>query len=340
MAAWTTSLSLESLVQRAWARRGLISTLFSPLSWLYCAIARRRRRDFLASPPPPLPLPVVVVGNISVGGTGKTPMVIWLCDWLREQGWRPGVVSRGYGGRVGATPQRVDARSRPEETGDEPLLIALRAQVPLRVCADRVAAARALYAEEGCDIVVADDGLQHYRLPRDIEIAMLDGRRRLGNGRCLPAGPLREPADRLQAVDFVVLTEGEPGPGEQAMALRLGAAWALTDPMRRRELSEFAGAPVHAVAGIGHPERFFAALEALGLRLIRHPFPDHHRFRAADLAFGDKAPVLMTEKDGVKCREFAPDTGWAVPATAELSPAWAAALAERLRKLRNGQKTA
>ncbi|MEJ2479834.1 MAG: tetraacyldisaccharide 4'-kinase [Acidihalobacter sp.] len=333
-------MSFESRIQRAWQHRGLLSTLLLPLSALYCAVVRRRRRRFLQTPPPPLPLPVVVVGNVTVGGTGKTPMVIGLCEWLREQGWRPGVVSRGYGGRASDRPLRVTERSSATEAGDEPLLIALRARVPVSVCADRVAAVQALLADGICDIVVADDGMQHYRLPRNVEIAMLDGQRRLGNGRCLPAGPLREPANRLQQADFVVIAGGEPAADEYGMALHLDAAWWLGGPSQRRQLSDFLGMTVHAVAGIGNPERFFAALEATGLRIVRHPFPDHHRYRAGELAFGDSAPVLMTEKDAVKCLEFAPPDCWAVPASAELSPTLTAALAERLRKLRNGQETA
>ncbi|APZ42656.1 tetraacyldisaccharide 4'-kinase [Acidihalobacter ferrooxydans] len=325
-------MSLEQRVQQLWSRCGPVSTLLLPLSALYCAVVRRRRHAFLAAPPPALPVPVVVVGNITVGGTGKTPMTIALCEWLRGQGWRPGVVSRGYGGSGAREPKSVQAQSRASEVGDEPLLIALRAQVPGCVCADRMAAAQALLDAQACDILIADDGLQHYRLPRDVEIAMLDGRRRLGNGRCLPAGPLREPAIRLQAVDFVIVTEGQPGAGEYGMALRLDAAWALREPTRRQPLSSFAAQPaVHAVAGIGHPERFFAALEAAGLAIVRHAFPDHHGFDADDLAFGDDAPVLMTEKDAVKCLDFAPAACWAVPATADLPPDFTDALAARLR---------
>ena len=333
-------MSLESRIQRAWAHRGLLSALLLPLSAVYCGVVRRRRRKFLDRPPLPLPLPVVVVGNVTVGGTGKTPMTIALCDWLRAQGWQPGVVSRGYGGRTGLGPLSVSHDSRPEEVGDEPLLIALRARVPVWVCTNRAAAVHALYADDSCDIVVSDDGLQHYRMPRAIEIAMLDGQRRLGNGRCLPAGPLREPAERLEQVDFVVVTGGMREAGEYAMALRLDSAWSLADPTIRQPLSAFGQVRVHAVAGIGNPERFFSALERTGLLVVRHPFPDHHRYGSADLEFADGVPLLMTEKDAVKCREFAPPGCWAVPVSAELPAAFTAALAERLRTLPHGQETA
>ena len=333
-------MRLERAVQRLWSRCGPPARALWPLSALYCAIARHRRRRFLAHPPEPLPVPGIVVGNISIGGTGKTPAVIALCAWLRRQGWRPGVISRGYGGRGLAAPQRVTAHSRPAEVGDEPVLIARRTGVPVVVSPDRRAAARYLLAQADCDILLADDGLQHYRLARDIEIAMIDGRRRLGNGYCLPAGPLREPPQRLRTVDFILVTDGPPQAGKYPLRLRLGDAWSLRDPACRRPLSAFAGAPVHAVAGIGHPERFFVALEAGGLGIVRHPFPDHHRFRPADLDFAGAKTVLMTEKDAVKCEGLAAADAWAVPADAELPPAFTAALAQRLRNMRHGQETA
>ncbi len=332
-------MNMHSLVQRMWSRRGPFSTVLLPLSALYCTVARRRRRRFLAAPPPSLPVPVIIVGNITVGGTGKTPLTIALCEWLRAHGWRPGVISRGYGGCGAASPRQVREDSAPEEFGDEPLLIARRTGAAVVVCKDRREAARHAMLQ-GCDILLADDGLQHYRLPRDIEIAMLDGYRRLGNGRCLPAGPLREPPERLREVDFVMVTEGTAHPGEYALGLTFGSAWSLGETARHRALAEFSASPVHAVAGIGHPERFFTALEEAGLRVIRHSYPDHHPFSAADLDFGDRLPVLMTEKDAVKCLKLPFDNLWAVPITVELPPAFTHALAERLRTLRHGQETA
>jgi tetraacyldisaccharide 4'-kinase len=281
-------------------------------------------------------IPVVVVGNVTAGGTGKTPLVIALVERLREAGWSPGVASRGYG-REGSDALWVEGATPPHLAGDEPLLIAHRTGVPVRVDRDRAAGARAL-AECGCDIVVCDDGLQHYRLARDVEIEVIDGRRRYGNGRLLPAGPLREPAERGLACDFRVVNLGEGGaatPEFGEWPMRLAVADALPLAGRRpRPLATFAGQRVHAVAGIGHPQRFFQMLRARGIAVVPHAFADHHPFRAADLDFASPLPVLMTEKDAVKCAGFAPDASFAVPVAAELPEAFWAALLDRLSPLR------
>lgn len=286
-------------------------------------------------------MPVVVVGNITVGGTGKTPMVVWLVEWLRAQGWKPGVVSRGYRASAGSEmPYLVSADDDTVTVGDEPLLIARRTRVPVAICRRRPAAVEMLIEKHGCDIVVSDDGLQHYRLWRDIEIAMLDGRRRLGNGRCLPSGPLREPADRLDEVDFVLVVEGSPAPGEFGVNIVMGEARRIGSLDELRPLTAFAGKPVHVVAGIGNPERFFSALERAGLSVIRHPLPDHHPIAPRDIAFGDGRAVLMTEKDAVKCRAFASPDNWYVPIEAMPERNWIDAFGERLRSVVDGQETA
>ncbi|WHZ18373.1 MAG: tetraacyldisaccharide 4'-kinase [Rhodanobacteraceae bacterium] len=277
-----------------------------------------------------MPVPVVVVGNIVAGGAGKTPLTIALVQGLRDRGWKPGVVSRGYGGTA-LEPTLLDAQPDPSVAGDEPALIRLRTGLPVAVGADRAAAARLLLAQ-GVDVIVADDGLQHYALARDVEICVVDGVRRTGNGRLLPAGPLREPESRLRAVDFVVCNGGETHGGEIAMRLVLDAAVSLADPARKQPLASFAGQRVHAVAGIGHPPRFFEALRSLGIDVVAHPFPDHHRYVAADLGFGDGLPVLMTEKDMVKCRAFAKGNAWAVPVTAELPASFFDAVVARLKR--------
>ncbi|MBL6751875.1 MAG: tetraacyldisaccharide 4'-kinase, partial [Nevskia sp.] len=282
------------------------------------------------------PVPVIVVGNITVGGTGKTPLVLWLVQHLRERGWRPGVVSRGYGGRAPAYPLRVTPATDPAACGDEPALLARSAGVPVAVAPDRVAAARLLVDGGEADIIVADDGLQHYRLARDLEICVVDGSRGLGNGELLPAGPLREPAGRLGTVDLVVVNGGSwraaVGVPQVAMQLDIAEAVALADGFRRR-LAAFAGQRVHAVAGIGNPQRFFDALSAAGLQVTAHPFPDHHRFTEMDLAFGDDLPVMMTEKDAVKCAALEPRRLWAVPARARLSAADGAHVQQLLDRL-------
>ena len=279
-------------------------------------------------------VPVVVVGNLTAGGSGKTPLTIALVQRLAQAGWKPGVASRGYG-RADAAPRWIEADTTPAQGGAEPLLIAARTQVPVRVDRDRVAAARAL-ARAGCDIVVCDDGLQHYRLARDIEIEVIDGARRYGNGLMLPAGPLREPVARSRRCDFRVVNLGHAlattsgcGFGEWPMQLQARSALPMAGG-RARPLQSFAGMRVHAVAGSGNPQRFFDMLRGLGIGVVPHAFPDHHGYGAADLDFGNDQPVLMTEKDAVKCAAFADARCYVVPVDAELPEAFWIALGERL----------
>jgi tetraacyldisaccharide 4'-kinase len=277
-----------------------------------------------------LPVPVVVVGNIVAGGAGKTPLVIALVEGLRARGFRPGIVSRGYGGSA-RSPRLLGPESAPAEDGDEPYMIRMRTGAPVAVGAARSAAARLLLGR-GVDVIVSDDGLQHHALARKIEICVIDGVRRFGNGRLLPAGPLREPATRLQEVDFVVCNGGDPAPGEIPMQLSLCDAEALQESGRRLPLAAFAGRRVHAVAGIGNPDRFFDALAERDIDVVKHPFPDHHRYTADDLDTGDDLPVLMTEKDAVKCRGFARRDLWSVPVASRLPEAFFDAVAARLAR--------
>lgn len=276
-------------------------------------------------------VPVIIVGNITVGGSGKTPLVLWLAELLRQRGYRPGLISRGYGGAAASWPQTVSADSDPRLVGDEALLLARRSACPMVVGPDRVAAARQLLAEHDVNIILSDDGMQHYRLARDIEIAVLDGQRRLANGLCLPAGPLREPGARLRSVDFVI-ANGHGAVGEWSMQLEAGEAVAL-DGGERRPVSTFTGEPVHAVAGIGNPRRFFDTLRGLGLEPIEHAFPDHHPYRKGELDFSDTAPVLMTEKDAVKYLDYAGDRHWYLPVTARLSDQFGERLLAALEKV-------
>jgi tetraacyldisaccharide 4'-kinase len=296
-----------------------LSFALLPLSALFRVVVSVRRFAYYSGVlrTHKLPVPVIVVGNITVGGTGKTPLVIWLVEALRAAGHRPGVVSRGYGGDAAVWPQPVTADSDPAKVGDEPVLIARRAACPVVVAPQRVAAARRLIADYACDVVVCDDGLQHYALRRDAEIVVIDGERRLGNGRCLPAGPLRETAARLRSVDLTVVN-GAALPGECRMQLSGSVARSLAGPPRERDLGEWRGSTVHGVAGIGNPGRFFGHLRGQGLKVVEHPFPDHHRFQAEDLSFGDDLPVIMTEKDAVKCRDFAGPLHWYVPVSARI----------------------
>ena len=267
--------------------------------------------------PQRLPVPVIVVGNLTVGGTGKTPLVIALVQALRARGHTPGVISRGYGASA-AMPRLLDASSDAAAFGDEPVLIQRTTRVPVAIGRDRVAAGRLLLAAQACDVIVADDGLQHYPLFRNVEICVIDGARRFGNGSLLPAGPLREPLSRLASIDFRVCNGGEPRAGEIAMRLDGDVAVSLADPNLRQPLRDFAGRSAHAVAGIGNPARFFALLRAAGIDAIEHVFPDHHAFGASDVSFDDDLPVLLTEKDAVKCAAFARKNLWYVPVHAVL----------------------
>ncbi len=276
-----------------------------------------------------LPVPVIVVGNLAVGGTGKTPLVIALTDALRERGFHPGVVSRGYGGRTRVA-TLLDDRPDPAVVGDEPALIRRRTRVPVAVGRSRAAAASLLLGR-GVDVVIADDGLQNPSLARDVEICVIDGVRRFGNGQLLPAGPLREALARLSAFDFLVCNGGVAADGEVEMRLEGDIAVALAGPVASRPLASFAGQRVHAVAGIGHPARFFASLRVHGIELVEHAMPDHHALRPADLDFAERLPVLMTEKDAVKCAEWASDGHWCVPVRADLPAAFHDAVAARLR---------
>ncbi|MGC1522114.1 MAG: tetraacyldisaccharide 4'-kinase [Steroidobacteraceae bacterium] len=309
-------MSVQSWLNRIWYQRASPPWWLLPLSVVYGAAvgarrylyAKRLRRSIRLS------VPVIVVGNLSVGGTGKTPLVCWLVTQLTALGFKPGVVTRGYGGSSGHA-RIIDTSTDPDAVGDEPLLLVRRTAAPVAVGRDRPAAAQ-LLVNAGCDVVVSDDGLQHYALSRDCEIAVIDGERRLGNGRLLPAGPLREPKERLAAADAVVVNGGGP-PLEGGIFVHLEAESASSlIGGAVKALDEFQGIAVHAVAGIGNPQRFFDMLQARGILVTAHPLPDHARLRAADISFGDQRPVLMTEKDAVKCAGIAGPQHWYVPVTA------------------------
>ncbi len=318
-------------LEDCWYSRNPVALTLWPLGRLYRAVAMVRRRAYRVGllPRQRVGVPVVVVGNITVGGTGKTPLITRLVELLGGAGYRPGVVSRGYGGRSGHWPRPVFPDSDPTEVGDEPLLLARRCGCPVVVGPDRPAAAAALLKSQPCDLLLSDDGLQHYALERDMEIVVVDGLRRLGNGWCLPAGPLREPPSRLAEVDFVV-GNGAAQPGEYLMRLKGDTVLPVDGSEPPRPLTAFRGGQVRAVAGIGHPARFFHSLRAQGLELLEHPFPDHYSFRAADLDFGDDRPILMTEKDAVKCQGLAPGRAWYLPVRAELDPDFETRLLARL----------
>lgn len=310
-----------SRLLEAWYRGESPPLWARALEPLYTGVVRLRRlayrRGWRASGHPGRP--VIVVGNLTVGGAGKTPLVIWLARALAARGLAPAIVSRGYGGAEPARPHRVTQGDDPAFCGDEPLLMANAADCDVWICRDRLAAASAAVAH-GAGLVIADDGLQHYRLQRDFEILVIDSAHGFGNGRCLPAGPMREPAARMDEVSCIVCN----GTGEHCprggLVMQLDGEEAVTlDGSRRRALADFRGGPVHAVAGIGHPERFFRFLEDRGLEVIPHPLPDHGAVSAELLAPPDGLPVLMTSKDAMRCSGMpAAGDAWHVPVSAQL----------------------
>jgi len=308
--------------------------MLRPLSWVFAVLAALRRLGYRVGwrRTGRLPVPVVVVGNLSVGGSGKTPLVAHLVAALGAAGFAPGVVSRGYGGRQEA-PRRIAADADPADCGDEPVWLAQTTGRPVAVGRDRLRAAQLLTSD--CDVIVADDGLQHYALGRDIEIAVIDGESGLGNGRLLPAGPLREPRSRLLRVDHVAVRDGE-WPGASRYRVVADHACNLADG-RERELAAWGGETVHAVAGIGVPGRFFAQLEDRGIEVLRHGFADHHAFTSTDLDFGDGRAILMTAKDAVKCRAFADNRMWAVRARVEDLDDLAGAVIRQLQTMETGR---
>ncbi len=314
--------------------------MLAPFSWLFCAGVRARQLAYELGMAKVhrVELPVIVVGNVTVGGTGKTPLVIWICQFLRAQGYRPGVAARGYGGQSAKWPQQVRTDSDADSVGDEALLLARRSACPVAVGRHRVEVVKALIRHTDCNVIVCDDGMQHLGLGRDVEVAVVDGVRGFGSGRCLPAGPLREPPSRLKRADLIV-SYGQRRTGAFRMRYQALTPRGLTGD-QEVPAGSFAGEPIHAVAGIGDPTRFFSQLRELGLEIIEHAFPDHHRYRPADLDFGDRLPVFMTEKDAVKCRPFATPNHWYLPIDAELPPHFGRRLLTLIRERTHGQEAA
>ncbi|MHB1677500.1 MAG: tetraacyldisaccharide 4'-kinase [Sulfuriferula sp.] len=314
-------------LQYQWRHTTLWHLLLIPFSWLFAAASALRhflyRLNILRSQR--LTVPVVVIGNISVGGTGKTPLVIWLAQQFIERGWHPGIISRGYGGTA-ATALRVTADSNVDIVGDEPLLLAQTLQCPVWIGRNRPVAGRALVAAHpDTDVIISDDGLQHLALARNVEIAVIDASRGLGNGRLLPAGPLRESVSRLTHVDAVIINQTGTSraelpevPHSYAMQFTGSTFRNLKRPEQIASTADFHGKTLHAIAGIGHPQRFFDQLKTLGLNFVAHAFPDHHKYLAHELNFAGL--IIMTEKDAVKCQSFATEQMWVWPILAQLSP--------------------
>ncbi|NCF52947.1 tetraacyldisaccharide 4'-kinase [Gammaproteobacteria bacterium] len=320
---------MYSWIHRVWYEGASSYRLLLPFSGLFWLLITLRRylygMGILGSRR--APAPVVVVGNITAGGTGKTPVTIWLARELQARGFRPGIVSRGYGGSKSGSSMRVDHASDPDVVGDEPVLLAIRTGCPVVVDANRVRATQML-VEDGVDLIIADDGLQHYRLERTYEICVIDGARGLGNRHLLPAGPLRETIDRLNEVDQVLVNGPLRGDREalsvveqNAIEFDLVAVEASRlDGSLNRPIAGFAGTTVHAVAGIGNPQRFFDMLRSHNIQVIEHAYPDHARLKRKDLDFRDEFDILVTEKDAVKLNKVALDKLWKVPVELQIDP--------------------
>ena len=331
MSKHSANKTLSSRVEQLWYSSNKAYWLLMPLAWLYGVITALRRFLFRIGlkRQHKLPRPVIVVGNISVGGTGKTPFTLLLCQLLRQQGWQPGIVSRGYGAKI-ERPTLVTAASRAQDIGDEPLLLAQRSGCPVVVCPDRVAAAQYLLATTDCDIVISDDGLQHYRLQRDLELVLIDGQRGLGNQQLLPAGPLREPVSRLQKVDAVIVNSGDFDLAQHKMQLKAVKPLALDGQSQWPEQAQ----AVTLVAAIGNPQRFVDTVKNFGIEVKASVFfRDHFAFDEQSLA-SIEGPVLMTEKDAVKCRAFAKPNWFYLPVEAELSDEFKFWLQQQLRQWR------
>ncbi len=317
-----------------WSTRSWLTLLLLPASLIFYILiiirAKLYSSSIICSAKPSVP--VIIVGNIYIGGTGKTPIVIWLSQHLKKRGYNPGIISRGYGGDSSCHPMLVKIDSDPRIVGDEPLLIAQKVDCPLIVGGNRSENATTLVDKYGCDVVISDDGLQHYKLQRDLEIVVFDGIRGKGNGLVFPAGPLREPMSRLKNVDYVLLNGGSNEISGYSYLMKLCNA---TNLVTRNVISldSFANQRVHAVAGIGNPQRFFNALSRLGIIVIEHPFADHMQYNESNLSFSDSIPVLMTEKDGVKCMDIAEDNWWVVPVELEIEQEFIEHINSRFNKV-------
>jgi tetraacyldisaccharide 4'-kinase len=326
---------LEQFMRKQWKQVGLWHIVLIPLSWLFIFLSCLRRFAYQVGllKSVRLPVPVIVVGNISIGGTGKTPLVVWLAQRLRNAGYTPAIISRGYGGQAASvTPVFED--SDPSIVGDEPVLMARQGNSPVWIGRNRVAVGKTvLQAHPECSVIISDDGLQHYRLRRDIELAVVDAEYGFGNSLRLPAGPLREGKSRLKTVDAVVCNGGNILPRSFRMQLTGEIFRSAADATKTSIARDFEGRNVVAIAGIGNPGRFFAQLKKMGLKCREVAFPDHYAFKVQDLQSIKADVILMTEKDAVKCAAFAEKNWWYLPVAAEVDEALASFILNKLRNL-------
>lgn len=329
--------SLSRFFESMWYGKKLITPLFLPLSGIFYLLIKLRafcyKKGWFKSKK--FAVPIIVVGNITVGGTGKTPVVIYIAQVLKAAGYSPGIISRGYGGIASSWPQQVRPDSDARVVGDEAKVLAIRTQCPVAVGPKRVESAQALIDHYNCDVIVSDDGLQHYALQRDIEIALVDGERRSGNGFLLPAGPLREQSERLSTVDFVICN-GLANAGEFTLRVEGDVAVSVMDESVHQPLKNFQQGAYHAVAALGNPSRFFTHLKKFGLNIIPHTFPDHFQYQSSDINFNDGKDIFMTEKDAVKCTGIANEKHWYVPIKAMMPEAFGLALLTLIKERNDG----
>ncbi len=334
---------LDSYFNRIWYQTSDPPLLLKLLSLIYQSLIALRSKGYQRGlfKSSTIAVPVIVVGNLTVGGTGKTPLTLWLVNYLREQGYQPGVIARGYAGDYASQSNvaLVAANSDPLRYGDEAVLIATRTGCPVVVGKCRVASAQHLLLNSNCDVIISDDGLQHLALKRDIEIIVIDGMRQFGNQYCLPAGPLREPISRIHRVDFLVCN-GDRFANATQMLITGDTITNLLDRDQQQPLSSLQNRPFHVVTGIGNPQRFFQALAQAGLTFNTRIFPDHHYFTGDDLHFDDDLPLLMTEKDAVKCYHLATENSWMLPVEAQLDSSFSQSLLQLLENKYGRYKTA
>ena len=313
------TMLVKEFIENIWYSKHPFGIVLLPLSWIYSLIVVVRRLCYRSGliAVNQVSVPVIIVGNISVGGTGKTPLVIWLAEYFKKKGFKPGIISRGYGGKFAGKTQQVRADSNPSLVGDEPVLIAKRTNCSVAIAVKKSRAAEELIEYCDCNLIICDDGMQHYSLNRDIEIAVIDGQRRFGNQRCLPAGPLREPISRLKTVDLVV-SKYIAGRHQYKMEYIYGDLVSLIDPDHTISISSLKGASVHVISGIGNPDKYHSYLRNNKLHIICHEFSDHYPYKKKDVVFEDDFPVVMTEKDAVKCIDYATKDYWYLPIIAVL----------------------
>ena len=328
---------LETLIEKVWYSKNIFSLLLSPLSLIYISIIYLRHILYQLGliSITKINAPTIVIGNIVAGGTGKTPLVIWLAKHFKDKGFLPGIVSRGYGGTYLSNIELVKPTSNPMLVGDEPVIIARNTNCPVVVAKIRAKGAKELVEKYNCNIIFCDDGMQHYSLARDIEIAVIDGQRRFGNNYCFPAGPLREPKSRILKADLIV-SKYNARTCEHKMDYTYHQLVSLNELSKTIPISDLHGMTVHAIAGINNPDHFFSYLRSHKLELIIHKFPDHYSYTEDDVKFDDNFPVVMTEKDAVKCLNYSSDKHWYIPISAELSKSFVCDLDKLMGKIING----